>query len=893
MTPNQLFALVVEAVFTLVFIGAIADYRRGRDPVSRGVALTFSPFVGLLLVSLWRAGFGAPPAALSLASAVLLLAQPLFALHLVSLIRPVPRWILIGAVGLLVLSIALVYVFRGAGPVVTLAVLAAFASVELLSAGYLAVEARRRRGPGGTRLWIAAASTVALAAGLLATSFGLLGPSVTAVAVTVALALTLVSGAGYLIAFVPPSAVRKLWQAGAAVTYQRALLERSGASVDEIWAGFAHLAAELTGSTVAVIEYRRDGSAAVAATDGLDAAALAAVSTATDTAPADDPTARRRGSESEVPVASFSEDDPARRVGRAAGALFVSLVPIGEDGWARRSLVIASTHRSLFHASDLDLLATLGTQTGILAERRAMHAEQEALAARLSESVEAARAANRAKSDFLASMSHELRTPLSAILGFSDLMRHEPAVDESVTVPLEWVEHVHRGGEHLLALVNDVLDLSKVEAGRMELRYESYDLASAIAELVNGVRPLADRKDLTLVVDAAPLTLVADRGRIRQVLYNLVSNAIKFTPSGGRVTISAAEAADGVRLTVADTGVGIAPEELPLIFDEFKQVGLAKDREGGTGLGLALAQRLVQAHGGSLEVESTVGAGTTFTVILPRRSEAAGRTAASSRAATSATADAVARDILVIEDDPSAVPLLREYLEPVGYTVRVAADGEQGLAMAAERRPVAILLDVLIPRVDGWEVLRQLKADAQMRDIPVVMVTIVDERDVGLALGAVDYLVKPVQRGALLACLERIGLTPAAIDRPPRILAVDDEPAALQLVEGYLAGSGFDVIPATSGREALDLVQEHDIDLVICDLMMPDIDGFGVVARLKADARTAPIPILICTAKDLTSDDKERLHGQILGIVSKGPSARDGLRGWLAQLGPLAGSASA
>jgi CheY-like chemotaxis protein len=213
--------------------------------------------------------------------------------------------------------------------------------------------------------------------------------------------------------------------------------------------------------------------------------------------------------------------------------------------------------------------------------------------------------------------------------------------------------------------------------------------------------------------------------------------------------------------------------------------------------------------------------------------------------------------------------------------------------MAAERRPVAILLDVLIPRVDGWEVLRQLKADAQMRDIPVVMVTIVDERDVGLALGAVDYLVKPVQRGALLACLERIGLTPAAIDRPPRILAVDDEPAALQLVEGYLAGSGFDVIPATSGREALDLVQEHDIDLVICDLMMPDIDGFGVVARLKADARTAPIPILICTAKDLTSDDKERLHGQILGIVSKGPSARDGLRGWLAQLGPLAGSASA
>ena len=887
MTSNQLFGLLVEAIFTAVFVGALADYARRRDPVSRDVALTFSPFVALLVVTVWSAALGPPPLAVSLIFLALFFAQPLFALHLVSLIRPVPRRILAGSAALLLASLVFVMALRPGG-IAAMTPLAAFSLIELLTAGYLVAEARRRRGPGSIRLWLAAGSTVVLAVGLLTTSAGALGPQVGDVATTVALILILLSGCGYLIAFVPPTAVRQIWQAAATVTYQRELLERSAVSVDEIWAGFAHLAAEVTGSAVAVVEYRTEGPAAVLATDGLDA-------TAVDEAPtngASDPEARANGW-SEVRIESLAEDDPARRVGVAAGAAFVSVVPIGDDRWGRRSLVIASAHRSLFHASDLDLLATLGTQTGIVAERRGMLAEQEALSARLAETVEALRAASHAKSDFLASMSHELRTPLSAILGFSDLMRHEPAADDAVTVPTEWVEHVHRGGEHLLALVNDVLDLSKVEAGRMELRYESFDLASAIAELANGLRPLADRKDLTLSVETGSFPLVADRGRFRQILYNLVSNAIKFTPPGGRVSISALEAGDDIRLTVADTGVGIAANELPVIFDEFKQVGIAKDREGGTGLGLALAQRLVEAHGGSIDVESTLGEGTTFTVLLPRRREAAETVAAPVPAPALEPVPVGSRDILVIEDDPSAIRLLREYLEPIGYSIRHATDGEKGLAMVAEQRPMAILLDVLVPRVDGWEVLRQLKADPAMRDIPVVMVTIVDEREVGLALGAVDYLVKPVQRVALLACLERIGITASATERPPTILAVDDEPAALQLVEGYLAGSGFEVLAASSGRQALDLVQEHDVDLVICDLVMPDIDGFEVVAELKADARTAPIPILICTAHDLTTAEKARLHGQILGIVSKGPSARDGLRGWLADLSPSLGGAGA
>ncbi len=229
-----------------------------------------------------------------------------------------------------------------------------------------------------------------------------------------------------------------------------------------------------------------------------------------------------------------------------------------------------------------------------------------------------------------------------------------------------------------------------------------------------------------------------------------------------------------------------------------------------------------------------------------------------------------ASEILVIEDDPSALRLLREYLEPVGYRVRVASDGEQGLAMAAERAPSAIILDVLLPGIDGWEVLRRLKADATLRDIPVVIATVVDERDVGLALGAVDYLVKPVRRDALMAALRRNTLLSASAGRRLRVLAVDDEPAGLALMSAALEDQGYDVVLASGGREALEQARKTEMDLIVCDLVMPDIDGFGVIAALKADARTAAIPIVICTARDLSEAERAELHGDILGIVDQG-----------------------
>jgi PAS domain S-box-containing protein len=493
--------------------------------------------------------------------------------------------------------------------------------------------------------------------------------------------------------------------------------------------------------------------------------------------------------------------------------------------------------------------------------------------------------ASRLKSDFLAAMSHELRTPLTAIMGFSDLIR-SLEVDSAGTVraPLDWVEHVHRGAEHLVALVNDVLDLSKVEAGRLELELAPLPIASLVSETVGGLRPLAERKSLEIAVDVAPsATVHADRGRLRQILYNLLSNAIKYTPDGGRITVTARRDGGDLRLAVADTGIGIASKDQARVFEEFRQVGDPEHHREGTGLGLALTRRLVEAHGGKIELASQPGRGSIFTVVMravppaepaPSTSLAAARHAQRSKGV----------GLLVVEDDPGAARLLRAYLEPEGHAVRVAADGPAALAEARLEPPAAILLDVVLPGLDGWSVLRDLKADRDLRDIPVVIVTIVDEREVGLALGASDYLLKPVDRTTLLASVSRYVRPRSGEARPVRILAVDDEPAALDLIRAVLEPAGYDLVRTTSARKALELARLNPPDLMICDLVMPEVDGLGVVAALKDDPVTGAVPILILTAHELSTADRNRLNGEILGVVSKGPAVSRDLRDWLSRV---------
>jgi signal transduction histidine kinase/CheY-like chemotaxis protein len=889
MNPTQVASLVVEILFVLVFLSALRGYLRHRDPLSRGVALTFSPFCALLAVVTWRSIAGPPPPAVSAVAGVALIMQPVLALYLVSLVRPVPRRAFVASAVALAGTTLLVMLLRGPAPVLGqvagLGLLASFVATQALAAGYLILEARRRTGPGAQRLRIAAVATGLLAAALPVAGAGSLTPAVAAVSTGAALALALLAAIGYLIAFLPPTILRSVWQAGATVRYQYELVERLDQPAEVIWQGFAEFAAGVTGSacTVALEPEEANASPTIHAA-GVDGIPTVPEGSFQELAAAEVANADVRHLASESAVRACAEQ---------AGARFVSSVPFGGRIGRRAVLFVLSSHRSLFHESELDLLRTIGAHTAVAAERAGFVARQEALAARLAETVDALRAANQAKSDFLASMSHELRTPLSAILGFSDLMRRTEAAGDEVSVPVEWVEHIHRGGSHLLALINDVLDLSKVEAGRLELRKETFPLARTVGELLDGIRPLADRKRLRLISSVPELEVTADPSRFRQVLYNLLSNAIKFTPDGGTVTIDAQHGDDGVRINVSDTGVGIAPEDVGKVFEEFRQVGSAREREAGTGLGLALARRLVEAHGGRIEVESVVGEGSRFSVTFPALPSEA-RTVAGPTGASPTTigASVDSRDVLVIEDDPSAVRLLREYLEPDGYRVRAVPTGEQGFREARAQRPAAIILDVLLPTIDGWEVLRRLKADDTLRDIPVVIVTVVDEREVGLALGAADYLVKPIERQALLRCLERLEIGPATSGRPLRILAVDDEPAALALVTATLEGPGIEVIEATGGRRALELARGGSLDLVVCDLMMPDLDGFEVVAELKADAATASIPILICTARDLTEDDKARLRGHIIGIVSKGDDARDGLRAWLARAVPLAAVAA-
>ncbi|MFL5681400.1 MAG: response regulator [Chloroflexota bacterium] len=878
----ELFVQFIELLFVVLFAATLVQYLQRRDPVSRDVMLTFSAVTALFVVSLVGKVFSGIPLPVLYAGVVLFFLQPVFTLHLVSLVRPVPGWVLVGSLVAVLGTVVPLLLIQPSPPTLGLLAIAAFGGVELIAAVYLLLAARRRRGPVRARLTVAAFSTALFAAAILATftpnangSGSGSGSGGTSPASAV---LALVAALGYLVAFLPPHGVQRIWQAGMAVDYTPALITDAGAAVTDIWRRYAEMAAAMFDGFAVVVVPRGDDGAEIVAS-GRFPAGVRPDAEAVSRADLDGLLAIADRRPARTPDAAGAL---GQRLASAVGARFVRVIRVALHGPdAVAALAILSTHRTLFHPSDHVLLESLGSQTAVIAERRLLGAEQEALAARLATSVEALRSASEAKSDFLASMSHELRTPLSAILGFSDLMRQEPRDGENVSVPIDWIEHVHRGGEHLLTLINDVLDLAKVEAGRLDLRHESFDLATAIGESINGLRPLAERKHIRL--DAAPVQveLVADRGRFRQILYNLLSNAIKYTPDGGTVRVEAEAANGDVRISVVDSGVGIAPQDHAAVFEEFKQVGEASERQPGTGLGLALTKRLAEAHGGRMELASARGSGSRFTVVLPRAGHPS-RTATNGHTPAPAQPSPTA-EVLVVEDDVSAARLLREYLEPAGYSVRVAPDAETGLAIARERMPAAIVLDVLLPGMDGWDALRRLKADASLRDIPVIIVTVVDEREVGLALGAADYLVKPIQRPALIESLARYAPRAGLRGEPVRVLAVDDEPASLELIRAALEPEGFAVRGAGGGREALDALKSEAFDLVVCDLVMPEIDGFQVIAALKDDPRTSGIPILVYTGHDLTASDKARLNGNILGIVTKGSGARDGLRDWLAR----------
>ena len=860
--------LIVEVVFGLLFAISLWAAVRHRDRLAWDVALVFMPIALLFAIQIANQTVGPLPQWLRTSGSVLLLAQPVFSLKLVSDLRRIPAPVLPAAFVAFVATSALFLTLADQAALpVTLAAVAAFVVTEAVAAGYLALEARTRTGSARMRLTIASLATAGLALTLFLAGAAAVANVPSEVSGFAIRAVAVLAALGYWVAFLPPPWLRELFQATEAFRYnERLLASPPSAQPDQLWADLAGAARHLTGASVVVLE--------------LDGAVVRAV--ASDGLAIDQLTI-----ESAAVAADGLTDDAIRaittEVAARSGQPFIRPVPIVRDGVRVGLVCLVRPHASLFDTDDAALVASLAARSANLVQRREALAEQERLADTLHLTVEALEAASAAKSDFLASMSHELRTPLNAIIGFSELMIAEAGTSDTVTVPREWVDHIRNGGTHLVALINDVLDLAKVEAGRLELAKYPIDLAHAVSESVAGLRPLADRKRQRIAVSVERHLVEVDPGRLRQILYNLLSNAIKYTPDGGSIDVTGVRDGSDVRIAVSDTGIGISPDDQAHVFEEFRQVGDRAGHVAGTGLGLALTRRLVEAHGGRIELESEVRRGSVFTVVLP---------IGSAHPSHEGTADDGARApggrarVLVIEDDPSSVRLLQAYLGESGYDVTVAPNGERGLELALADAPAAILLDILLPGIDGWEVLRRLKQDPSVRDVPVVIVTVVDERSVGLALGAVDYFVKPIERDALIARLDRHTFTTKVRTRTVRVLAIDDDPAALAMIDATLSPLGFEVDRAASGGEGLGRVAEAHPDLVICDLMMPGIDGFEVVARLHADLATRAIPILILTAHELTEADKARLNGRVLGVVDKGESAVQGLREWLGQVIP-------
>ena len=489
--------------------------------------------------------------------------------------------------------------------------------------------------------------------------------------------------------------------------------------------------------------------------------------------------------------------------------------------------------------------------------------------------------ANRAKSEFLANMSHELRTPLNSIIGFSEVLE-DKTFGELNTKQQKYVNNIHTSGRHLLQLINDILDLSKVEAGKMDMNYEEFSISDAMQDIGAVFKTQVDKKNISLGLefDKRLISINADQKKFKQIMYNLLSNAVKFTPEGGKIIVKSELTDKFIRISVSDTGIGIKPEDHERVFAEFQQIDSKTSRAyEGTGLGLPLTRRFVEMHGGKLWVESEFGKGSTFTFTIPI--EAKGKPPAEESSLLEDVEEIKGSGkgslILVVEDDPKSSELLTLYLIEKGYRVATAFDGNEAVKMARELKPMAITLDIILPKKSGWEALDELQKMPETRDIPVIIISILEDMKRGFHLGAIDYLTKPINKGDLLRALARCGLSPEAAGKPINILVVDDDPKTVELVATVLEAEGYQVQKAYGGQEGIDLATTEDQDLIILDLMMPDVDGFKVVEELKKHPRAKNVPIIISTAKNLTEEDFEQLKGKVDSIAQKGRFSKEEL----------------
>ena len=501
--------------------------------------------------------------------------------------------------------------------------------------------------------------------------------------------------------------------------------------------------------------------------------------------------------------------------------------------------------------------------------------------------------ANRAKSAFLAQMSHELRTPLNAIIGYGELLTEEVEEDESTKRFIPDLKKIIDAGKHLLALINDVLDISKIEAGRMELFNESFEVRPLIESVVVTIEPLVKKNENSLrwTCDDKLTSLFADKTRVRQILFNLLSNACKFTEKGEITLTGGVEELNGIQMAcfaVRDSGIGMTTEQMSKLFQSFQQADVSTTRKyGGTGLGLAITRKFCEMMGGDITVHSEYGKGSTFTARFPVQGTT--ETAIETLPAVDVSQDGAAT-VLVIDDEIGARDLLQRYLSKEGFHVVTAASGAEGLLKARELQPAFITLDVIMPGMDGWEVLGILKNDRQVCDIPVIMLTMVDDRNQGIALGATEFLTKPINRERLIEVAAR-HRNPAGGNH--EVLIIDDDAPTRSLIARILHGSGWCVTEAENGQAGLVALSKCRPAIIFLDLMMPVMNGFAFLSQLRSLSEFKSTPVVVVTSKDLTPDEKNGLKGEVQQILTKGSYSREQLLDQVRRLVPRSNSGSA
>jgi signal transduction histidine kinase/DNA-binding response OmpR family regulator len=502
---------------------------------------------------------------------------------------------------------------------------------------------------------------------------------------------------------------------------------------------------------------------------------------------------------------------------------------------------------------------------------------------------EASEIANRTKSLFLANMSHELRTPLNAIVGYSEMLQEEAAEHSLVSFGSD-LGKINASGRHLLALINDILDLSKIEAGKMELYLESFDLNALIDEVASTIKPMVEGNFNTLHIERAEElgSMRADQVKVRQALFNLLSNAAKFTKEG-TITLEATrqsmDDSEWIVFKITDTGIGLSRDKILRLFQDFTQADASTTRKfGGTGLGLALTRRFCQMMGGDVTVRSVPGEGSTFTIMLPAdvtdaKAELSGDSVKPGDYLNSGNNRGSDPDpepstcVLVIDDDSAQRDLMRRFLTKEGFRVRVAASGEEGLRLARHLLPIAITLDVMMPEMDGWAVLKAIKSDSALRDIPVIMLTMLDDLELGFALGAEDYVTKPVNRRRLSRIIKRY----SCANPPCPILLVEDDSAVRNVMRKMLEKLGCTVTEAENGEKGLASIERERPSLVFLDLIMPVMDGFEFADRVRQHSEWKNIPIVVVTSHDLTGQERRRLNGNVEAVIQKSGSSKDEL----------------